>query len=123
LEASDPACDDFNKREEWSCLPLNSTSTDHEHIFLPCSSTSTDSVVSYVLFQFFCLLLGVFSLILVRRESRKYLTEFDRRRKEGVQMTPLGKSRTGGTGTASKDKNNARDEEMISFLGGERGLV
>lgn len=130
----DPSCDAHNKHELWSCAPINATATagtttpispttsdDNELIWTPCTSTHTDRVVHYVLFQCLCLFLGLFSLVLVRRESRKHLTEFDRRRKEGIQMTPLKARGSGSSGTASKNKNS-KDEEMISFLGsGDRG--
>ena len=85
IDEFSPACVVHNKRVVYSCLVATNT-TKTQLMYEPCSATSGDLTAHFVIFQLFCLVLGIVSLVWVKKESGKHLTEFERRKRDRVQL-------------------------------------
>jgi hypothetical protein len=82
------------------CTDTDNSTTE----YVSCDRTQEDEHSLFVRFQCFCLLLGIFSYVWVRRYRSLFATLFDQRKVSGTRRPSDGDNRAGAIEMASREE-------------------
>merc|ERR1711935_328304 len=121
-QAENEVCKETGNWQKFQCI-LPSDSTDSElapadAIFemKSCRYTDFDEGVHMIQLQTFCLLMGLLSLVSMKKQKRLTLSMFDRRKQQGGAIVTTGTSRsTSRSNSITGSSKLNREEDEIEF--------